>query len=341
MRSVAVRAFAGTVVLSAVSFGQSINIDVGSFWSITTSSFGAATGQTGKWNDVTQASSNQVLLDLAGAPTGATVSWPGSLETGWLQVSGVDGKLLNDHQILLGGSVNWSIQGLAAGDYRVTFYSRPTEGQGNPGTTRFTLSGGAAGPQDCIGSLSPAAFYGYRYGVHMVQDTVTVTNGTLAWTVAVAGAGEGYFNGMQIEQLVPGTVTSYCTAKTNSLGCVPALSTTGVPSVTGGAFTVDASNVRSDRAGFLVWSLRQNGMPFQLGHLCVARPFVRTAMQLSGGTPGGVDCSGAYSFQWTTGYLGLHGLAAGESVACQYYSIDEGAPGGSGLTKGVIFTLAP
>jgi hypothetical protein len=338
-----VRGFGAVALVSAVSVGQSFNLDVGGEYSLgSTLGFGAATGQVGAWNDVTQASSGQVLQDVNGAPTSATITWPGvGLDTGWFDVLGQHGKLLNDHQVVFPGQVaSWSVQGLANGEYRVTFYSRPTENQGSPGRSRFTLIGGAAGAQDCDGSFV-GFFQGYRYGVHMVQDTVAVANGTLAWTFELGSGGEAYFNGMQIERIVPGTITTYCTAKTNSLGCVPAIATSGAPSVSGGQFTVSASNVRSDRAGFLVWSARQNGMPFQGGHLCVARPFVRTAAQSSGGTPGGGDCSGTYAFQFTTPYLGLHGLSAGDGVACQFYSLDPGSPGGVGSTKGVIFTLAP
>lgn len=331
-------------VLATVGAAQSINVDIGGFYTLgSATNFGAATGQSGAWNTVAQASVQQVLVDTQGAATGATVSWAGPApESGWLDLSGNVGKLLNDYQVLLQGTtapVNWSIQGLQPGEYRVTFYSRPTSAQ-STGVTRFTLAGGAAGAQDCDGAISEF-FSGYRYGQHFVQDTTTVTNGTLSWSVELAAGVLGYFNGIQIESVVPGSVRTYCTAKMNSLGCTPVLASSGSPSILGGVFTVSASQVRSDRPGLLVWSPRQNGMPFRQGHLCVAAPLQRTATQSSGGTPGGGDCSGAYSFQWTTPYLASFGLTAGDTVACQFWSVDDGSPGNAGLTRGLEFTLAP
>lgn len=338
--------------LAGAAFGQSFNIDIG-----TPSDgqpnfgFGAATGQTGWWTLVDVAGSNTGLLDLTGNYSNATITWPvGAISDSWPELAGNHGKLFNDFQMLgpgWGTSANWSIQGLQNGPYRVTFYSRPISGQSmgsQPlvGESSFTLAGGALGLQVCDGTLVEG-FHGYRYGVHFVQDTTTVTNGTLSWTFAFAGGLIANFNAMQIEALSPGSVQTYCTAKTNSLGCVPAIASSGTPSVSGGSFSVIATNERSHRPGFLVWSHLQNGMPYSngSGFLCVARPFVRTALQDSAGTPAVDDCSGAYSFPFDSNYLALAGLTAGDVVNCQYWSLDENAPGGNALTRGLSFVLAP
>jgi hypothetical protein len=45
---------------------------------------------------------------------------------------------------------------------------------------------------------------------------------------------------------------TYCTAKTNSLGCVPQIGFTGTPSMTAGSgFVISASNIRNDQSSML------------------------------------------------------------------------------------------
>jgi hypothetical protein len=331
------------VVLAHGARAQSFNIDIGHWGNAPSNACGAATGQKGFWNVVGHDTAQVALLDLTAHGTNATIAWPTTAyDDGIHELAGNDAQMLNDYQLVGfngGPSTNWSIQGLQNGPYRVTFYSRLPNGFGVAGHTDFTLSGGALGTQNCTGILD-IGFNGYRYGVHMAQDTTVVSNGTLAWNVFLSSGEFGAFNGVQIEALVPGTVRAYCTAKTNSLGCVPAITSSGVPSVTG-TFSVLASSERSHRPGFLVWSRLQNGMPYFEGSLCVASQFVRTAPQDSGGTVGVDDCSGTYSFAFDATVLALAGLSAGDVVACQYWSIDEASSGGNALTRGLTFVIAP
>ncbi|MEO6711369.1 MAG: hypothetical protein ABI054_05680, partial [Planctomycetota bacterium] len=50
-------------------------------------------------------------------------------------------------------------------------------------------------------------------------------------------------------------VTIYCTAKINSLGCVPTISGSGAPSATAGSgFTISASQVINNKPGLLIYS---------------------------------------------------------------------------------------
>ena len=87
----------------------------------------------------------------------------------------------------------------------------------------------------------------------------------------------------------------YCTAKQNSLGCLPAIAFLGVASVSSPApFVISASGIRNNKPGLLLYGFQPAALPFQGGTLCIAAPVKRSPGINSGGTPsgGGNDCSG-------------------------------------------------
>ena len=132
---------------------------------------------------------------------------------------------------------------------------------------------------------------------------------------------------------------AYCTAKVNSQGCAPAIGISGVPSATfPDPLFVTASGVLNRQPGLFAWSLAPGAAGFGGGTLCVARPAVRAAAGLSGGSAAGADCSGAYSFHFDPASAGL---AAGTTVYAQFLSRDPGSTPGLGLTDAVRFTLTP
>ena len=136
---------------------------------------------------------------------------------------------------------------------------------------------------------------------------------------------------------------SYCTAKTNSLGCVPAIGSNGTPSVSNfEPFLVTATNVLNNKTGYVFYGL--NGaatIPFQGGTKCVAAPTRRTPNQLSGGNASGDDCSGGYSFDFNA--LVASGanpaLIEGVDVWTQYWMRDPQSASTTGLTDGLHFVL--
>ena len=180
---------------------------------------------------------------------------------------------------------------------------------------------------------------------------------TLGYLGPIASAGDVNLDGAQ-DLLIAGGVSAfssslvlgnapqtaaYCTAKTNSLGCLPALYWTGGPSLsTGPGLTVRAKNALSQKVGFLLWGSARAAKPFAGGTLCVAPPLVRTPLQTSGG-PATLDCSGSYAFTFGSAYLAQHGLAAGSTGFAQMWSRDPGftPPGNVGLTNAVAFTVWP
>ena len=139
-------------------------------------------------------------------------------------------------------------------------------------------------------------------------------------------------------------VSDYCTAKTNSLGCVPRMTVCGAPSMSAGQrFALIAENVRSHKTGFLVWSTSSLAAPFDGGTLCIGTPRRRTPAQDSGGASGADDCTGAYSFWFDSTYVTSVGLAPGDAVHAQYYSRDPWpfSPNNSGLTNAIRFVVLP
>ncbi len=142
-----------------------------------------------------------------------------------------------------------------------------------------------------------------------------------------------------------GSISIYCTAKTNSLGCLPSIGSVGLPSQSGpDNFYVTASNVLNQKSGMMIWGGAQASIPFHGGVLCIAPPIVRTPIQNSGGSTGASDCSGSYAFHFTQAYMAQQFLIGGYStVYAQYWSRDPGfaAPNSIGLTNALSFTICP
>jgi hypothetical protein len=140
------------------------------------------------------------------------------------------------------------------------------------------------------------------------------------------------------------SVMIYCTAKTNSAGCVPAIATSGTPSASAGSgFTISTTNVLDNKFGLYFYSKTgPNNAPFQGGTLCAAAPLVRTPVQNSGGT---APCGGAFQIDFNA-YVASGAdpaLVAGQQVWAQTWSRDPGfaPPNNTSLSNAVTFTLCP
>jgi subtilisin-like proprotein convertase family protein len=174
-----------------------------------------------------------------------------------------------------------------------------------------------------------------------IQDAATIDIGNLAsWTVeATTSIGGG------------GTV--YCTAKANSLGCIPAIGSTGGASATAGSgFVVNSVNNRNSKSGILFYGMTgRAATPFQGGTLCVKSPIKRTPVINSGGTslPAN-DCTGVYSIDMNAFAVGALGgspspalQVPGTVVDCQFWGRDPGfpAPNNTSLSDGLEYTVGP
>jgi hypothetical protein len=149
------------------------------------------------------------------------------------------------------------------------------------------------------------------------------------------------------------TTTSYCTAKTNSFGCLPAIGWTGNPSATAGSgFTIRGANVRNQKPGLLLYTIQgRAATPFTGGFLCLVPPVKRTPGVSSLGNPLPFqDCSGMYQIDmnaFAVGALGGNPLAQlqvpGTKVQAQFWGRDNGftPPNDTTLTDAIEFDVGP
>jgi hypothetical protein len=135
------------------------------------------------------------------------------------------------------------------------------------------------------------------------------------------------------------SVATYCTGKTNSLGCVPAIGSLNQPSRAAGNFTVTCSNVLNQKNGLLFWGWTAASTPFQGAWKCVASPTLRTVNTSSGGSASGNDCSGNYAFVFDTTYLDTWQVDPGDTVFAQWWMRDPGVGSTTGLSNAIQFTV--
>jgi len=149
------------------------------------------------------------------------------------------------------------------------------------------------------------------------------------------------------------TPVTYCTAKLNALGCLPAIGSSGTPSATAGSgFSVSCSNLRNNKNGLLFYGVSgRAAIAFQGGTLCVSPQIKRTGALNSGGTPAPAnDCTGVYAIDMNTFALSagpplpLPALSVpGTVVDCQFWGRDPGfpPPNNTTLSDGLEYTVCP
>ncbi len=138
----------------------------------------------------------------------------------------------------------------------------------------------------------------------------------------------------------------YCTAQTNTLGCLPAIEAQGTPSVSSSSgFRIAARNLRNRQNGMLIYGTSGRAtLPWLGGTLCVAPPLRRTPLVNSGGSLAPAnDCSGALVRDFNAWAFASNDpeLFAGQHVRAQFYSRDPGAAQNVNLSDAVEFYLEP
>jgi hypothetical protein len=139
-----------------------------------------------------------------------------------------------------------------------------------------------------------------------------------------------------------GSVSTYCTGKLNSQGCVPAITFSGAPSASAGSgFLVRVDSLLPSVPALYFYS--QSGpatVPFQGGVLCVAAPLVRTPVTMSGGA---AACSGSLGLDFNTWIASGAdpSLGAGSAVWMQAWSRDPASPSTTSLSDALRFEVCP
>jgi hypothetical protein len=168
-----------------------INVDFGAVgYGVPAASYGAASGQAGSWNEISQAVTT--LVDLSGATSAASARIIATSTFAGVPTlpSNDDERLLHDH-FYHGSSETWNVflSGVADGEYLVFLYA-PTLGS--------TITGDMV-----VGGVPVASIPGHS-GATLIEGTswaevqVTVTGGFLA----ISGSATG-FSGLAGLQLVP------------------------------------------------------------------------------------------------------------------------------------------
>jgi hypothetical protein len=144
---------------------------------------------------------------------------------------------------------------------------------------------------------------------------------------------------------------TYCTAKVNSLGCLPQISSLGNSSASSqSGFVVSCERARNNKPGLLLYgSTGRSATAFQGGWLCIAGPVRRAAPASAGGSPAPAnDCTGAYSVDMNALASGAFGgtpspalRTVGTIVDCQWWSRDVGATFNTSLSNAIEYTVCP
>ena len=179
-----------------------------------------------------------------------------------------------------------------------------------------------------------------------------------AWKVKILDWAAGDFGSVSATRIEingvpppPPPPVAYCTAKLNSLGCTPVLSSDGVASASAnGGFLINCGRAINQRPGVLFYSLNgRSAIAYQGGFLCIAPPIRRgIAASSHGNALPAHDCTGVYSIDFNAFGAGALGgnpdpalRVPGTLVTAQWYGRDPGfaAPNASSLSSGLEFTL--
>lgn len=205
-----------------------------------------------------------------------------------------------------------------------------------------------------------AEFTDYEFELRFVPGTIEITVTEAGqvleqWNVSDSTYTDGLFGFYNYSQdsvrynsfTQQGIPEFYCTAKTNSQGCTPALATTGFASLSATSpFTIEATMLINSRNGVLVYGLDgPAAMPFGGGVLCVGPPLRWTSVAQTLGNVPPDDCSGGLMLDFNA-YVqsaGAPSVVAGDQVHAQFFYRDpQHADGtGFGLTGGVSFVIVP
>lgn len=202
------------------------------------------------------------------------------------------------------------------------------------------------GARNWVGTYSTPGSYDDRiFDAELVFGSYMACGG---YTSSLANGGYDFL-ALQVNML--DSPKSYCSAKTNSLGCAASMTFTGLASVahTSG-FVVEAAPLRNQKSGLFFYStLGAANAPFQGGTFCVRAPTRRGPLLSSGGNAAPADdCSGAIAMDWNAFAHGLLGggvapelLTPGTDVYCQVWSRDPGASFQTNLSSAMHFAMTP
>jgi hypothetical protein len=138
--------------------------------------------------------------------------------------------------------------------------------------------------------------------------------------------------------------STYCSGKTNSLGCVPFIDFFGTPSQSAAVpFVIRANDVLPSQEGALIYGTKAGNLDFHGGKLCVKLPFMRLLPPKQPDPFGAPSCEGTlwqdFNRRIQSGLDPV--LTAGQRIHAQWRQRDPADPFGDGLTDAIEFTICP
>jgi glucose/arabinose dehydrogenase len=210
-------------------------------------------------------------------------------------------------------------------------------------------AGGSATFATTPSGSGPISFQWRKDGVDLAGATAaTISLDDLSesdaglYSVVVAGAC-GALETPAAALTVAGVTTTYCTAKLNSAGCLPASGAVGKPSASGASpYVVHAERVLPDAFGVFFWSVDgEASVPFQGGWLCVDGQTTRSPGLQSTGSGA---CGGRFEYDLGLEILlggAAHPLQPGTRFWGQFWSRDPASPSGTSLTDALTAVVCP
>ncbi len=229
----------------------------------------------------------------------------------------------------------------------------------NPGTYNYSSVGGPTGTITVTGSATTTACA--HSGGQIFRCAIPDTAGGLGVELCYEYVFTDWIGNVSVSQSqrvslfdCPTPVT-YCTAKTNSLGCVPAIGSSGAASATAtSGFWLTASNEINNKVGLVLYSeFGRDAAAFGPGGLlCVKAPTRRSKGFNAGGNPPPNDCSGVFAIDFNAFGRGLLGTPPnpaaylsipGQLVTAQFWGRDPGfpVPDNFSLSNGLEFLICP
>jgi hypothetical protein len=183
---------------------------------------------------------------------------------------------------------------------------------------------------------------GSGIGVHTHGGCDTSGGGANSGTGANHGSWQAALAAPKGVCQVQSSTSLYCTAKANSVSCIPTIGSVGTPSSSGGpgSFLITSASQVNNQNGLLIYGTLPAATPFLGGFLCVGGTVLRTPGQSTGGS---ATCTGTFSFDM--GGLIASGLdpnlTCGAIVYTQYWTRDTTAapPNNVNLTQGLEFEI--
>ncbi len=197
--------FASGLAISATALAVPINVDFGlKGHVITSTTFGAASGQTGNWNNITAFSTPSGIVDIGGNATSVAITVTAGTMGGIFPLPTGDANALMEDNFFSSSGASWtiSITGLSGTLFDIYLYEPH---HGAVGTGSGTVEGIAF--SNINGNFSLGTFV-LDSNYHLLSG-VTITGGTLTATGSQPGTHSG-IAGIQVVPLAavpePGTL---------------------------------------------------------------------------------------------------------------------------------------